>query len=480
MIELKKYGNTITLAPLAGSLLGVVQSALTQYRTARQPNGDYVRNPEPLYLMEEEDTLLTYAGFLERVSALIKRAGAELQATEPRPIPRFEPQWPRLAGVQLRGGQQRMLASIVACERGQYNGFTAMGKTYLIRNTLALYPQPECTIAVIAQQRPVVDAIYRDLCELYPGEVGVFRAGRQEVNRITVCTAKSCLKPGPQWVAECHMVFYDEVHTAGAPDVSERLTQFKFARMYGFSASTECRTDGANLVVEGLFGPVRERVTMEEGLQEGYAAKVRAFFYKVPAAYSTRQQPAARKRETIWRNARRNRAIQRVARHWEQKLEDPQILIMVDTLEHALELGRLLPDYELIYSSADSGLVERYQRRGELPPLFRKYTPKQRMEMNQRIEEGSVKRAISTTTLGTGVDMRELDVFIRADGGSSEVSNIQFRGRVARGAFGYYLDFHDFGDGLGTGSLGPRERAAVARRRSCAREGWAPELEDLP
>jgi ERCC4-related helicase len=151
---------------------------------------------------------------------------------------------------------------------------------------------------------------------------------------------------------------------------------------------------------------------------------------------------------------------------------------MVDTLEHALMLGMQLPEYQLVYASADKSKVDSWRRQGFVPESFRYYTPKEKRKVIKAIENGEIRKVIATTTLGTGVDMRNLDVFVRADGGSSEITNIQYRGRVARGSHGYYLDLYDFGDGRDD-ERGPRESAAYKRYRSCKKEGWDPEQVDM-
>lgn len=68
--------------------------------------------------------------------------------------------------------------------------------------------------------------------------------------------------------------------------------------------------------------------------------------------------------------------------------------------------------------------------------------------------------------------MKYLDVFIRADGGSSAISNVQYRGRAARGTRGVYIDFLDVGD--------TREEARARKRlRSARKDGWKPKVMDF-
>ena len=154
-------------------------------------------------------------------------------------------------------------------------------------------------------------------------------------------------------------------------------------------------------------------------------------------------------------------------------MDSPQILILTDTLEHVLRIRKMLPDYEIIYGSSDSDQIEEFKKKDLLPFEYVAPTSKQMKERIWTFEGGGLRRVISTTTLGTGVDLRHLDVMIRADGGSSEITNIQFRGRVTRGQSGVYCDI------LAEGDDNESDRS-LTRMRSCKAANWKVRVEELP
>lgn len=425
-----------------------------------------------LYRLEEgTDKLYTFAGFLTRIIEHLRGYHHTVRFEDLDPaITGFEPVYENLQGVQLRKSQEEMLAIILSCDRAQLNGLTAMGKSFLIKQAVRLFPYHDCYIVIAAQQRPIVNAFYRDLVEMFPGEVGRVGCGFNDPRRITVSTAKSLMKCK---VEKTRLLFYDEVHTAGADKISQSLVNFMNCKMFGFSASTECRSDDANALVEGLFGPVRITVTYEQGVEEGIVPEIDTHFYRVHLDEFQHRNPTVRKRHQIYKNADWNDAVKRVAQYWERQFDDAQILIITDTLEHVMRLGQLLPDYEWVYASISAKQIKKFKRWGLIPDNWKPVTGRKMKDKIWQFEAGAVRKVISTTTLGTGVDLRHLDVLIRADGGSSEVSNIQYRGRVTRGQHGVYCDFMVVGD--------PNERGrSRARFRSCLRAGWNPQEEDLP
>jgi len=107
-------------------------------------------------------------------------------------------------------------------------------------------------------------------------------------------------------------------------------------------------------------------------------------------------------------------------------------LILVDTLEHAVNLKALLPDFDLVYASAEEQDLRRYKRDGLIDDTFPTMTKQRRKQMKEDYERGELKKVIATGVWAVGVDFTHLEVLIRADGGSSEIASIQIPGRVSR------------------------------------------------
>jgi len=477
-IAVVKNRNTIAIHPASKVLTRLVKELRF---TRREQSYDYksiksgnTNKYETVLLYQydkESDTLTTFAGFIDRVYSIIAELGHVPILSEPNKPFEYEPVIEAISGIDLRGAQSKMIATACSCDRAQFNGVTGMGKSVLVSQLCRIYPYPDFNIVICAQQRPVVTALYKAVSKYFPHDTGKIGGGSNSPARITVSTAASLLKvPSPNKI---NMFIYDEVHTAGGRSISNKLGYFTNARMYGLSASTECRTDNADRLIEALFGPVRVTIDMKEGQDEGYIPPVNAHFYNTYTPTINSKVPSTRKREGIWNNFTRNNAIISVAKYWESKVDNPQILIMTDALEHVLRLQQQLPDYDIIYASANKDRLDKFKREGLIPDDYKALTDKQRENKIADFEIGKLRKVISTTTLGVGVDAPGLDVIIRADGGSSEISNIQFRGRVMRGDSGVYCDFLDTGDeGM--------KRKAQSRRKSAEKAGWPVQIEELP
>lgn len=474
-IEMRKRANILSMNN-AGKLLPYVYKELSCTKILFEAGVSFKKQKHKTQLInmykvdEENDLIYTFAGFMDRLLKLFEECRFEVVFQEFDRPPDFEPILDNLNDVKLRKGQEEMLSIMMACDRAQLNGLTALGKSFLIKQVVKLYSHENCYITVCAQQKPIVQALYRDLIDMVPGQVGMCGNGSNDPRRITVCTAKSLMKANPE---KTNILLYDEVHTAGAKQTSEFLTNFLWARMYGFSASTECRTDKTDKVVESLFGPVRCHISYQDGVEEGIVPIIDTRFYKIYVPPFQHVSKAIVRRHNTWANDCWNQAIGRIARYWEGQIENAQILILTNAIEHVFRILKYLPGYIPVFAPAELERIRQLQKKGIIDPDYVQPRPREMAEIIQRIEAGAVRRIVSTTTLGTGVDLRHLDVIIRADAGSSEISNIQFRGRVTRGNRGTYCDFIVDGD--------ENERArSMTRMRSCKRAGWDVKVEEIP
>ena len=83
--------------------------------------------------------------------------------------------------------------------------------------------------------------------------------------------------------------------------------------MFGFSASPRGRTDGADLAIEAMFGPVIYKLPYQEAEAKGNVATITVHVYRVPGVPIRYDNDVAQYRYGIWRNALRNRMVAQAA-----------------------------------------------------------------------------------------------------------------------------------------------------------------------
>lgn len=442
------YREHDTPRPFPGNLRQILHKLMTYTRRdflfgmdRIQPDGSKRAveiSTQMLYSVDQRGAILTTAGMLPALAMALQAAGVTLYLVDYSPPPArpdaYVPDWDHLAerldALQwnYRPRQEDCIRAItrpgVYC--GVINAPPAFGKTTLLAMLCMLYRVAR--IAVITRRKDIVGTIVDKLCGVTVG-VGQYGGGKQRDGRIVVSTVGSMTKlPG-----DFDFVFVDEAHEmVSDAGIVAFVQAFPNARRFGFTATPDGRADGTSARMAYAFGPQIFYMSWQEATQLGLIVPVevrwlRLDFVGDPAAdYAS---PTGRKRHGIWRHHRRNAAIAAVAnRH-----RDEQVLILVETVEHALALRRQLPDYTVVFDTKfDEKERADYIAAGLLNPEDVPMTPARREQLRREFERAELRHVIATDVWSTGVSFEQLAVLIRADGRKSEIKDDQGPGRVVR------------------------------------------------
>ena len=251
-----------------------------------------------------------------------------------------------LVDPNLRYGQAEMIDAIVRNDKGVITCCTGAGKSFVIKQLCKAYAN--ANIVIITKAASVVESLYKDISnELGKNAVGLIKGGTsaaEESKRIRISTSKSVMRAG---INDCDILIFDEVHNVGDNQIGDLLATSNIqGKMFGFSASMH-RGDKALQIIKGLFGSEIATLTYEEATQHGVVTKIDAIMVPydgpsiAPLGMSYLDNP-----RFYSCNYHRNKLIADVVREIDPEL---QTLIMVDTLEHAINLHQLLPEYTVIH-----------------------------------------------------------------------------------------------------------------------------------
>jgi len=376
---------------------------------------------------------------------------------------RFALNWQAVADTfSFRARQDECLAAIASNQCGVIDAPTGFGKGVLLGMAAALFAKAQ--VHVVTARRDVVDKTVGFLSQHFPN-VGQVGGGRKRLgDRVTVFTADSLhLSDGA-----ADILFVDEAHELLTPTRSKELAKYAHSRNYAFTATPEGRGDKADPKLESIFGPKIFEMTYAEAAALGLVTHIVVEWLDVKLDYN----PAAgkadvhKKRHGLWRNAERNQAIADKARSYGP---ETQVLILTETVEHAMYLKALLPEFELCYAQVDKNDFARYQRQGLIGLYDEPVSPRRREELRREFEEGKLRKCIATDVWSTGVDFVGLQVLVRADARASDIMDSQAPGRVCRcdagKAHGVVVDLLDqFDRGL--------HSKALKRKRNYESKGW--------
>jgi superfamily II DNA or RNA helicase len=378
----------------------------------------------------------------------------------------FDPHWDRLADVQWKWMQRRCIERLATEPFMQLQCPPGYGKSFLIRCLAKLLPKAK--IVVTTPALDVLEQLHKDLA------VGIPHVGLVTSRRKSRGPRVNCYSTGSLHLCEeaPDILIVDEVHELGTDHFMEKLATGPFgqARHLGFSANAGERPDGSWFELEGFFGPVLIKLPYQACVDHGAVVPIEVHWRDVvmdkdPAAKV--ESRTSKLRHGIWRNRKRNELIAKDA----MSFGDEQVLISVDVIEHAMELKKLLPDFEVCYSEAGMKPWEHaeYAKQGLLSEEM--MSRERRGSLKEGFSSGRIRKAIATTIWKRGVDFKGLQVLIRADAGASLISDTQIPGRTSRlnAAAGktssIVIDYLDqFGSYF-------RDRAGV-RRRNYKSHGW--------
>ena len=348
-------------------------------------------------------------------------------------------------GVDFRETQDVAVALISSLDCGVIETTTGYGKSLLISLLCKAYPT--LNIVVTTSSTSVVNTLYEYLSNTIPGQVGVLHATKDTTagKRVVCTTLKSLPNISPDNV---QLVFVDECHAIGNNDAGRALMKFCWARRFGFSASP-VRNDGTGKVMESLLGPTILKMTYQEATDAGMVTPMKYLMLPCsgcpPAAKNLNLPDVALKRVSYWQNNARNGAIRRFVYDLKSKF-DGQIMIMVSTLVHAIELHKMLPWFKVAYYGRnDTKALTGKLKNVDLSQY--KMNAKQLDIMRKAFAKGTLKYLICTKVMKQGVNFPHLQVLIRADGDVSAVEGIQIPGRLSRldedKKYAYLIDVAD-------------------------------------
>jgi superfamily II DNA or RNA helicase len=452
--SITRVGNVLILSPVTAQLQSILDPVLHYDHRISYQGAELIRrqqmkaaNPHlrinPAFevvkramFTKEADRLMCPAGLKHRIVGVLNGYNQSWTFTDQRKNVLKPAEYNRLQqfkGLQFRHRQDEMLALIETSEGGVFNVPTGAGKTFTICMLAVVYPSAR--IAIIAPGRDLLTSIYKRLKEVVPGQVGQIGGGKcDDTKRITLCSADSLHRLRLQ---DQQLILYDEVHTAGTDvRMSKLCGQSTDAKFIGFSASPNLRMDGADRAIEAVFGPILMQMSYQEAAQHNMVVPIYTRFVRVlPYAGSPNieSMPSWRqKQEGFWNNDHRNHLMASATTAVQEEIgNEPQTLLMCETVAHCFQLRKFLPHYQLVYSNIEKGLKDRLTALGL-------YTSKDdEIETNksqylQQFEQGRLKNVIATQCWKQGIDPVHLRIFVRMDGGVSAINSIQLPGRLSR------------------------------------------------
>ena len=396
-------------------------------------------------------------GFLPRVEAAARDQGMDVQieGAVNGLVPNEAPDVP---GVVFRPDQIRLIDAAVREQRGVLVSPPGSGKTWVLMGLLSRFPDSRALI--VTHSTSIVLQTMKELhnhgfCVGEP-PTGDLQAGgvvvttrqqlvgqacphckshgvgsRDKIKKVFTC--KSCgasfsdripqVKPHHQeWMRELDIVVVDEAHLFGGDGNSQYTLIMRNTLApvrIGLTGTAPDPEKEVGMVLEGMLGPVIEKVSYEEGNRVGILSNVKFEFIRVPKrpALGDLKQYDEIHQNALVENRQRN-------------------LLILDKVAELI--GRGMTVLVFINQIAQGRCLQELASLLDLDVLFIQGSTENevREEVKQGIIDGEIRCVISSKIWREGVNIPNLGAVILAAGGKAELSNLQSIGRGLRSADG--------------------------------------------
>ena len=386
--------------------------------------------------------LVTFPGLANKVMAKLRDMQLPFTVLDKRT--KRPPYDLKKAYAKLRDYQYHCVHDSLWSGGGIISCPTGWGKTYIMGALIAAHNRDDMSMrntpmtVVVTPGVDLAKKNYKDLAEdIIPDrDVGLVCTGAKRFSDdVQVVTPDSLHKIN---LKECGLLIYDEVHTL-TEKRAEKVMEATHAMRYGVSATPSGRFDGADLMTEGVFGPIVYRRSYREAIDDGAVVPIRVYWIDVPPpdGWLSCKAKDATYRHGVWRWEPMHQIVSDL---WSRIPEDMQTLGIVDKIEHMNRLAPHLPGTTFVHAETSQASLTRRK--------FNNVTAvsaKDRESAYKKIERGSLKRVISSGIYRTGVNFPQMTVLVNLAGMGSEIIAGQLPGRASRNIDGkecaFLIDF---------------------------------------
>lgn len=324
---------------------------------------------------------------------------------------------------------------------------TGLGKSFIIELVLKDLGLPA---VIMSPSVNIAKQIHRDLLKHFgAARVGFFGDGKKQLGKLFTVGVAASLRNveigTPAWdhFSSAKIFIADESHMCPA----ETLSQVCFGLMANvpyrfFFSGTQMRSDGKDLLLDGIVGPIVYSMTVREGVDQGFLAmpqfrmiwldsnvRDRGSLYESDDANDMTRAHVFYNPDVIAKAAEvANKAV---------SLMNRPTVIMIEEYE---QLQKLIPHLRYDFRFAHGALTKEAKK--YVPEQFWKDDP---TDLVDRFNAGEFPILIGTSCITTGTDIQRVKLLINLRGGKSEVELRQITGRGTRRIPGkedcVYVDF---------------------------------------
>lgn len=328
----------------------------------------------------------------------------------------------------LREYQDEMVETLLAKKHAAVSAATGVGKSFCI---LKICKVLGLKTIVMAPSSSITNQLYQQFVEFFGKKyVGLFTGQKKQTDKLfTIGTAASLTRiesGSKQWeeLSGAEVFISDESHqTAAATLASVCFGVAAKAPYRFFFSATQVRSDGQELLLDSIIGPIVFKMDVSDGTELGVLAKPRFRTIKIASSIDyIPNDPNECTRKHLYYNPQIAENVAKIVNN--SVSAGLPTVVLIKEIE---QFSKLLPYLTHECDFAFGGLTE--ENKATIPE---KYWDNEPDKLVERFNSGKSKLLVGTSCISTGTDIRPLKVLIYWQGGKSEVQVKQAIGRGTR------------------------------------------------
>jgi superfamily II DNA or RNA helicase len=371
---------------------------------------------EKCLVFEDDSGLWTYSGLAVKIIRLFPGAEYVSRVTYPsegtlgwNEIPPYQPHY-----YQTNSKDALILFKHAGVEIG-----TGLGKSLIIYLLLKHFG---LKAVVMAPGLDIAKKFYEECLTYFgPRKVGFFGDGKKvSKKQITIAIGASLtrVEPGSEhWkeLSKAQVFVADESHLCPAATLTKVCFGLMAETPYRFFFSaTQLRNDGLDLLLEAITGPIVYRMTVKQGIDEGFLAQLRFMMIKIRSNDQFENSDVNEMtRHHLYYNDLVIKKAAWVINNFVSN-QKKQVLVLVEEFE---QFARLYPMLQHAVKFAHGGVSK--ENAHKLPKPFHKSDPSLFVK---EFNAGEFPILVGTSCITTGTDVKANEVTVNLQGGKSEIA----------------------------------------------------------
>jgi superfamily II DNA or RNA helicase len=400
------------------------------------------------YLIEKsgDELFMFHSGFIPRVLKFLKKHSIDFDYKNETPIVEFDD--PEIEGIDFRYYQKEQIETALEIGRGVIKSATGTGKSYDIMGIINAFSQEN--ILFLADSSDILKQLKEDVLKVVQRNEMSYYKDQKSVKRIHVSTVQTFKNICSEYKNYFDVIIIDEVDKVSSFDgmYAKVLNACSAPVKLGVTATIPNDKIECRWALEALIGPMISEYTIKQAGEDEVLSKPILHFIK------SHKIPASELMDSTRLKERHKEIYEDKLKTWNKKgkkgkkpyktLPKKYNIVYDNAIVHNVERNNDIASAaeNIIYQGGcvlisvvktQHGLnLKKLIKLGNCEFIYGDTLDEERDRIKEGFINGKIHCVIASDVWKRGISVHRINCYIKAEGGKSETSVIQWAGRPLR------------------------------------------------